>query len=337
MTTTIAQTMPIATATTQFIPIGLDVGNGAVKLYSALGESITESYVLYLNERATHNNAGYVEYIEGSRSDLSGRQWIGGLNAYFQSPSGIHRVNDNPQGKAELCLQLLLSALSSHPHRPEWSLSICASVHDGKVFGKAVKQALDGIHKVRINGKSSTVNIRVERVLEEGSGVAVALKNTFDFTNALLFDLGNGTAIVSAFNGLQLTDRDYQHDAGVESLIESIATSEIVRKHLLKPADRHLIRLGIEKGDFSYGTRSDGWGFKDAYVAALPGWFESGLKPLLKKAESRINSATAVIAVGGGTQLPGVKNLLSKRGIGVPDNARFLNAKGLYQVALRGC
>lgn len=335
-TTMTAQTMPIAAAT-QFIPIGLDVGNGAVKLFSALGESITESYVLYLNERATHNNAGYVEYLEGSRSDLSGKQWIGGINAYYQSPSGIHRVNDSSDGKAQLCLQLLLSTLSNQPHRPDWSLNICANVHDGKVFGKAVKQALEGTHKIRINGKPSTINIRVERVLEEGSGVAVALKNTFDFTNALLFDLGNGTAIVSAFNGLQLTDRDYQHDAGVEALIESIATSEIVRKHLLKPADRHLIRQGIERGDFSYGTRADGWTFKDAYVAAMPQWFEAGLKPLLKKTESRINSATSVIAVGGGTQLPGVKNLLAKRGIEVPESARFLNSKGLYQVALRGC
>lgn len=337
MTTTLtAQTMPIAAAT-QFIPIGLDVGNGAVKLFSALGESITESYVLYLNERATHNNSGYVEYFEGSRSDLSGKQWIGGINAYYQSPGGIHRVNDSSEGKAQLCIQLLLSALSNQPHRPEWSLSICASVHDGKVFGKQIKQALEGIHKVRINSKPSTINIRVERVLEEGSGVAVALKNAFDFTNALLFDLGNRTAIVSAFNGLQLTDRDYAHDAGVESLIESIATCDAVRKHLLKPADRHLIRQGIERGDFGYGTRSDGWTFKDSYIAELPKWFESGLKPLLKKAESRINSATAVIAVGGGSQLPGVKNLLSKRGIEVPENARFLNAKGLYQVALRGC
>lgn len=337
MTITMTAQTASLTAATQFTPIGLDVGNGAVKIFSALGKSITESYILYLNERATHNNAGYVEYIEGSRSDLSGKQWIGGINAYYQSPSGIHRVNDSSDGKSELCLQLLLSALTNQINRAEWSLSICASVHDGKVFGKQVKQALEGVHKVRMNGKSSTVNIRVERVLEEGSGVTVALKNTCDFTNALIFDLGNGTAIVSAFNGLQLSYRDYEHNSGVEKLIEAIATSEIVRQHLLKPADRHLIRQGIERGDFSYGTRSDDWNFKEAYAAELPKWFEEGLKKLLKKTESRISSATAVIAVGGGSQLPGVKNLLAKRGIEVPDNARFLNAKGLYQVALRGC
>lgn len=319
----------------QFIPIGLDVGNGAVKMYSSLGEDILESYVLYLSERATHANAGYVEYLEGSRSDLSGKQWISGTNAYYQSQTGIIRVTDDPNGKAQLCLQLLLSTLTAQPHRSEWFLSIVASVHDGKVFGTAIKQALEGTHKLRMNSKDTTVTIRVDKVLEEGSGVAVALKSSYDFTNALLFDLGNGTSIVSAFNGLQLTHRDVDQNAGVEKLIDAIATNELVRRHLLKPADRHLIRQGIEKGDFSYGTRNNGWTFKDAYIAELPKWFESGLKPFVKTAETRIQSATAVIAVGGGSQLPGVKNLLAKRGITVPDNARWLNAKGLYMVALR--
>ena len=330
-----AQTLSMA-AVSQFMPIGLDVGNGAVKMFSAMGETLMESYVLYLNERATHSNIGYVEYLEGSRSELTGKQWISGVNAYYQESSAMARVTDDRDGKAQLCLQLLLSTLTTQSQRPEWNLSICASVHDGKVFGKAIKQALDGTHKVRMNGKQSIVNIRVDRVLEEGSGVAVALKNAFDFTNALLFDLGNGTSIVSAFNGLQLTHRDYASDAGVEKLIDSIATSDLVRTQLLKPADRHLIRQGIEKGDFSYGTRVTGWTFKDAYISELPKWFESGLKPFVKTAESRVPSATAVIAVGGGSQLPGVKGLLAKRGIEVPDNARWLNAKGLYQVALRG-
>ena len=332
----LAETCQTVPHSANFLPIGLDVGNGAVKLYSSLGETLMESYVLYLSERATHANAGYVEYLEGSRSDLSGKQWIGGVNAYYQSPTGITRVTDDRDGKAQLCLQLLLSALTVQSHRPEWMLSIAASVHDGKVFGKSIRAALEGTHKVRMNGKETAVTIRVDKVLEEGSGVAIALKTAFDFTNALLFDLGNGTSIVSAFNGLQLTHRDYAPDAGVEKLIDAIATNELVRKHLLKPADRHLIRQGIEKGDFSYGTRADGWTFKDAYIAELPKWFESGLKPFVKTAESRVPSATAVLAVGGGSQLPGVKNMLAKRGITVPDNSRWLNAKGLYMVALRG-
>jgi hypothetical protein len=332
----VSQSLPSAAKSCQFMPIGLDVGNGAVKMFSALGENLIESYVLYLPERATHANAGYVEYVSGTRSDLAGKQWIGGVNAYYQSPSGITRVTDDRDGKSQLCLQLLLSALTLQTHRAEWALSIAASVHDGKVFGKSIRQALEGTHQVKIGGKISTVTIRVDKVLEEGSGVAVALRTAYDFTNALLFDLGNGTSIVSAFNNLQLTHRDYASDAGVERLIDAIATSDYVRSHLLKPGDRHLIRQGIEKGDFTYGTRSDNWNFKDAYIEALPKWFESGLKPFVKTSESRVPSATAVLAVGGGSQLPGVSALLKKKGIIVPDNARWLNAKGLYQVALRG-
>ena len=331
-----AQTLSMSSVS-QFMPIGLDVGNGAVKMFSSMGETLMDSYVLYLTERTTHVNTGYVEYLEGSRSDLSGKQWIGGVNAYYQShsTSTMARVTDDRDGKAQLCLQLLLSTLTMQSYRPEWHLAICASVHDGKVFGKAIKQALDGTHKVRMNGKQSIVNIRVELVQEEGFGVAVALKSSFDFTNALLFDLGNGTTIVSAFNGLQLTQRDYIADAGAEKLIDAIATCDTVRKHLLTNADRHLIRQGIEKGDFSYGLRSPDWNFKDAYIAELPKWIETGLKPLVKASQSRVLSATAVIAVGGGSQLPGVKALLEKRGITVPDNARWLNAKGLYQWALK--
>jgi Actin like proteins N terminal domain len=335
---TITESRPqLATIATsnQFLPIGLDVGNGALKMVSSHGETLLESYLLYLPERASHANSGYVEYLSGSRSDLSGKQWIGGINAYYWSPSSVTRVTDDRDGKVAMCLQLLLSALSAQPHRPEWHLSVCASVHDGKVFGSAIRRALEGTHKLRLSAKETTVTIRVDKVLEEGSGVAIALKSQFDFSNALLYDLGNGTSIVSSFNGLQLTHRDYAPDAGVESLIDAIATCDQVRKVLLKPGDRHLIRQGIEKGDFAYGNRGD-INFKSAYLDALPQWFESGLKPFVKTAEERIPSATAVIAVGGGSQLPGVTQLLAKKGIVVPPNARWCNAKGLYQLALRG-
>jgi hypothetical protein len=111
--------------------------------------------------------------------------------------------------------------------------------------------------------------------------------------------------------------------------------SELVRKELLTPGDRHLIRQGIEKGDFTYGTRKTGWTFKDAYLAELSKWLDEGLRSLVKKTSDRMASASAVLATGGGSQLPGVKQLLDKRGITIPDNARWLNAKGLYQVALR--
>ena len=327
--------LPNAATVSQVMPIGLDVGNGAVKMTSSMSQILMESYVHYLSERATHANLGYVEYLSGDCPDLAGKQWIGGLNAYFQSPSGVYRVTDSNNGKAELCLQLLLSALTSLPYRKEWTLNLCASVHDGKVFGKAIRAALEGVHNVRLLGKDSIITVTLSKVLEEGSGVAYVLRNEFDFTNALLFDLGNGTSIVSAFNGLQMTYRDYAPDAGVEKLIDAIATSDSVRQHLKRPGDRHLIRVGIEKSDFSYGTQNPDWNFKQAYIESLPKWFEQGLKPFVKAASTRVPAATSIIAVGGGSLLPGMAQLLAKKGIAVPTDARWLNARGLYQIALR--
>jgi hypothetical protein len=75
-------------------------------------------------------------------------------------------------------------------------------VFDGRSIREKAVEAGDQIELTARSRQLST--IRVGTCAEEGSGVA-ALKNTFDFTNALLFDLGNGTAIVSAFNGFAIS------------------------------------------------------------------------------------------------------------------------------------
>ena len=319
----------------QSLPIGFDIGNGASKLYCGLGMVLQESYLLYLPEPATFANQGYVEYIEGDRSDLIGKQWIGGINAYYSSPSGIYRVTDSTDGKVDLALQLLLSSLTQFNIQGHWELNVVASVHDGKVFGRAIAQSLAGTHRVRLMGRDATITINVQKVLEEGAGSAYSLRTEYDFTNALLLDLGNGTSIATAFNGLQITHRDYAPDAGVEKLIDAIATADSIRAYLKRPADRHLIRSGIERGDFSYGTQFPGWDFKSAYTAALPEWFNQSLKPFVKSAETRVPAATAIVAVGGGACLPGIASLLSKKGIAVPPQPRWANAKGLYEISLR--
>lgn len=55
-------------------PMGVDIGNGALKLVSSLGEYRLDSYVTYLDQRLSMGQtAGYVEYINGDRTDLHGR------------------------------------------------------------------------------------------------------------------------------------------------------------------------------------------------------------------------------------------------------------------------
>jgi hypothetical protein len=121
----------------------------------------------------------------------------------------------------------------------------------------------------------------------------------------------------------------------VEELIHAISNSEYMRKALLKPGDKHLIRAGIEKGDFSYGTQRPGWQFKDAYVAEFPSWFNRGLGQFVKLLESRVPAASSLIAIGGGANLPGMTSALAKKGFVIPDQPRWVNAQGLYQLALR--
>jgi hypothetical protein len=119
-------------------------------------------------------------------------------------------------------------------------------------------------------------------VLEEGTGAIIHYQRDCDTTNALVYDLGNGTLIVSGFSGLKMTDRRYSQNGGVESLIEAVATNEQVRCKLLKEGDRHLIRAGIESRSFTYGTQYPDWDFKPAYKAELPLWVDRVLKPMVR-------------------------------------------------------
>jgi hypothetical protein len=329
---------PLATSEAQSsssIAIGLDVGNGALKLYSGMGEILMESYVYYPPDRFTTGIAGYAEYLSGDRTDLEGKYWVGGIGAYYADSTSISRTVDSKDGKVAQSLQLLLSSLSQFPYRAEYDLKVAASVHDGKIFGGQLRNALQGNHQVKLRGKPCSVNITVVTVLEEGSGVALALYQKHDFSNALLFDLGNGTAICSSFSGVQITHREYSNHSGVEGLIAAIANSELVRKRLKGPGDKHLIRAGIEKNDFSYGNEK-GWNFQDAYVAEFPAWFKKGFLPFVKTTETRVPAASCVMAVGGGALLPGMQSALTQKGITVPENPRWVNAKGLYMRALRG-
>lgn len=317
-------------------PVGLDIGNGSLKVVLGQGEYRLESYVVYLDTRLSMGQTqGYVEYIQGDRAELQGKQWIGGINAYYHAPRALARVTDDKAGKVDLGLQLLLSALSLLPYRSEWHLSLTASVHDGATLGKGLNTSLEGRHAVVLNGKRSTVAITVNGVLEEGSGAVISYQQQANFTNALVYDLGNGTLIVSSFNGLAMTDRSYSQNGGVESLIDAIATNSLVRQYLKREGDRHLIRAGLELAKFTYGTQYPDWTFTEAYKQELPRWIDRVLKPMVRPTEDRMASATALLAIGGGACLPGIKALLAKRNIQVPPEPQWANARGLYAYAVR--
>jgi hypothetical protein len=149
----------------------VDIGNGPSNLVSNQGETRIDSYVHYLSERASMGvNSGYVEYFSGDRADLIGKQWIGGLEAYYHGLRAIYRVTDTPTGKAELGLQLLLSALSMLPYRSEWNLHLVCSVHDGRALGSSLKTALEGVHHVTLAASDRPSRLPLQPFLKRESG-----------------------------------------------------------------------------------------------------------------------------------------------------------------------
>ena len=59
------------------------------------------------------------------------------------------------------------------------------------------------------------------------------------------------------------------------------------------------------------------------------------LSPTVRPWDDRRDSATALIAVGGGAELPGIEPLLSKKNIKVLSDPLWANARGLYTLATR--
>ncbi|MCY7275787.1 MAG: hypothetical protein LH702_19135 [Phormidesmis sp. CAN_BIN44] len=232
-------------------------------------------------------------------------------------------------------MQIFLSALSELPYRDVWNVALAVSIHDSKTLGSALKRSLEGSHCIRIRHKPTRVTIKIVAGLEEGTGAIITYQKQADTTNAILYDLGNGTLIVSSFNGLKMTDRKYSQNGGVEKLFDQIATHDTIREKLLKEGDRHLIRKGIESQTFTYGTQYPDWNFESVYREELPKWVKTVLAPTVRPWDDRRDSATALIAVGGGAELSGIEPLLGKKNINVLTDPLWANARGLYTLATR--
>lgn len=325
--------------TYQPLPAGFDGGYGSAKLIVEAAEVRIPSYVQPLHKEiyeVPESDAGsLIEYVSGERNDLIGQRWFGGVPAYVNNPEGHLRVVDDRKGKTKFGLQLLLAALGSLPYRANWNLALVASIQDAQALGSELAQSLRGNHSIRINGKSvSTVDIKVLSVVEEGSGaIAQSIMSGIVHTNAqtILFDIGHGTIISSLFGQKgKLISRDVKR-LGVDVLTEAIAKNLEARRELTGEGDRQIIRTAIENNTFQYGTT--GWNFRAIYNTELPHWVQSALAPALKATSPWRPTSDAIIAVGGGSQLPAIAQLLAKQGISVSSDGAWANCRGLVKIA----
>ena len=322
-----------------FLPAGVDCGNGNLKLIVDHAEVRTPAYFLPIHGETYDIPApidgGFVQYLEGSRSDLISQTWITGKPAYTQDPLACLRIVDDERGKIRYGLQMLLGGMATLSHRPAWRLLLVASIQDAKVFGAELRQALTGIHTVKFNGKHhSTIEINVSAVMEEGAGAILSNRAQIDTEGQnILIDFGSGTTILSLFGAKgKLIDRRV-HPAGVERLIDAIAIHEETRRRLAQAGDRAVIRCGIEDHSFDYG-RLD-WNFRDLYNQELKPWVQSVLAPALKIASPWVPTASTKLAIGGGSQLPGIAQLLARQAFVVVPEGAWSNARGLARIAQR--
>ncbi|MBD1995078.1 hypothetical protein H6G00_00345 [Leptolyngbya sp. FACHB-541] len=321
----------------QLLPAGFDGGNGSAKLALGDAEIRIPSYFLPIHgdlyDVPASIEGSLVEYVVGDRPDLVGQRWLAGLPAYQQNPSGCFRTVDDPKGKLKFGLQMLLGAIGTLTHQNFWTLDLVASIQDAQAFGDELKQLLHGGHTVKLNGSRlhSTVQINVLNVVEEGVGAIVSSRQTIDpNAQTLLYDFGSGTCIISVFGAKgKLTERTVS-PGGVEQLINSIAKNIETRRHLAAEGDRQIIRTAVENQTFLYGET--GWNFRHIYDAELKPWVQSVLSPALKAAAPWTPTSKSIIAVGGGSQLPAIAELLAMKGI-KPAGDCWANARGLRKIA----
>ena len=319
------------------LPAAFDGGFGFSKLELPKHAITTPALITpvhqQLHDLPRSQSGGCVSYVSGPRADLCRSRWLTGFPAYQYQPKEHFRVTDHPDGKIKYGLQLLLGCLATLPYQPAWDLQLVTSIQDAQTMGGRLAEALAGQHTVAFaDSPPSTVTIRVSRVFEESYGVITANGGRFATTRQMVvLDLGFGTTIVSLFGeGGRLMQRQVR-DSGVEKLLSAIAEHPETRRTLKRVGDIVLIREAIEQQTFIYGTT--GWSFHALYIQELTPWVESVLAPALSLAAPWIASANAVIAIGGGSQLPVIETVLQQKGIHTLKNGARAHVQGLLLLA----
>jgi hypothetical protein len=338
--TTTRQSSPDSGKSSQCLPTGFDPGNGSAKLRVDGVETRIPSLIQPVHgeiyDIPQAKNGAYITYHSGTRKDLEKTSWFVGESAYFYSPISCQKIVDDRVGKVKFGLQILLGALGTLPMRPSWHISLVLSIQDAKAFGKELAESVAGHHVIGINGSSAVTHVDADvlAVREEGEGAILTAASTATISpkdQSILIDLGHGTSISSVFApGGKLIKRTVT-PGGVSALVDAIAQNLETRRQLAKEGDRHLIRLAIEDGSFQYG-HSD-WNFRNVYNNELKPWVVANLANALKAVDDYKESSASIVAIGGGSMLPAISQLLSKQGIATLTDGCMANVRGLERIA----
>ncbi len=332
---------------TPILAVGVDNGHGLLK--AAIDADFRQMKVRCpskfkavredLLDYPTSKYGSTFYYRDGDAKTLKGNEWKTGELAYTADPHGHTKLSDKAEYKIEYALHGILGALGTLPYRRSWNLYIVASIHNSKLFAHQLTEALEGIHVVNFNGKSSQesiIKIKVGLIAPEGSGSYVYCRhqNLIDHTkHALALDFGTGTLIVSVFApGGSVEYREVLSIGGCIDLLDALArVREIQLYEGGKLGDVELIRQGIEERTFLYGN--SGISFQDAYQRELMPWLRDRFSLALKAVQPWRKLAGSFVVWGGGAQLPGVAAAVKKFGYTALCEGSWANAIGLQRLA----
>jgi hypothetical protein len=321
---------------------GFDGGFGSAKLVTPNARIACPSYVLPIDpndvyELPPRRDGAMIEYLDGAAINLCHRAFLVGSHAIKRAPNDVYQVVGNKSGKIDFGLQMLLGAIAASNPQNDLSVALIASIQDAKAVGDRLKRALAGEHKIRINGgQIVTVNIKPLGIVEEGLGAAYEWRRqrseiSVHDSSIASVDFGTGTTIVSVWDGGSLTNRRVI-PGGTNKLIEAIANNLDFRKHLSgHPAKRHLIRTGIERCDFKYGAT--GFDFKSIYQLEGRKWLKQTIAEIENALAARREEIEEIIAIGGGSLMPGLEKQIREKGYQPIENPVFANAIGLQALA----
>lgn len=302
----------------QYYQIGLDLGNGAIKIAS---EYLTETIPSYVEETCIASDAlGSIQLgDEAFCVGDSARRSTGGKGTYSDIAMKTDKIY-------KLYLGAISYMVTALPHSvKKLTAQIVVSSHAWKSHKQQIKDTLHREFNCKLNGKEYEITTQVLAVIPEGYG-AICFETA---PKIVTLDFGTGTMMLTPY--LNKNPQDSQKsNKGVVHLYKSIAEQMESINHG-KPAEIDEIRKLIEDKSF---ITSDGVDFKSVYQSALLKWWNEDLKQYMREAQSLMNKGYKVKCIGGGVALPGFAEILQSLQFQVvTKRPELASAKGLYTLA----
>lgn len=290
----------------------IDLGNGEVKAKVRIGNSTSWEKVSFPSVVAENFDGGFT---------VDGRKVVVGD---YASQLCCSHTGEDASGKVRNALPLLMQVLKqsvgfNNPLKVNVIFG-CPSVKD---YGSDIKAALQGRHKVFVEGDAVSLRDEIEQdvlvtiVVPQLEGyLAYRMIKAKPSQVRYIVDIGNRTVILTGVNdkgGIVSQDHRLQvDDCGVQSMSTKMSKNEALTKL------PHVPRIPTPQAVINYllDTEFSDEEAKEVFERIGP-YVGDCLKRPVDWVSKRIGPKDSVTLIGGGARIPGVASLF-------PNNAKVL-------------